>query len=109
MNSFSGGWNGQSLLLCLWEQLTGLSISVALLSYGKHHWNRPTAFLDQLARSAYSTYVFYPLIVVGLSVLLAGLPLDPLGKLSLVAPLAIIGSCLAGRLVLVIPKADTIL
>ncbi|WP_288423048.1 acyltransferase [uncultured Spirosoma sp.] len=109
MDSFSGGWNGQSLLLCLWEQLAGLSICVALLSYGKYHWDRPHAFLDQLARSAYSTYVFHPLIVVGLSVLVAGLPLDPLGKLSLVAPLAIIGSFLVGRLVLMIPKADTIL
>ncbi len=82
---------------------------MALLSYGKYHWDRPHAFLDQLARSAYSTYVFHPLIVVGLSVLVAGLPLDPLGKLSLVAPLAIIGSFLVGRLVLMIPKADTIL
>lgn len=107
--NFSGGWNGQSLLLCLWEQLTGVSISLALLSYGKLHWNKPHAFLDQLARSAYSTYIFHPLIVVGFSLLLAGLPLDPLLKLGLVAPLAVVGSFLVGRLVLAIPKADTIL
>ncbi len=53
--------------------------------------------------------VFHPLIVVGFSVLLAGLPLDPLGKLSLVALLSIIGSFLTGRLAVTIPKADTIL
>jgi len=107
--NFSGGWNGQSLLLCLWEQLTGVSISLALLSYNKHHWNKPNALLDGLARSAYSTYVFHPLIAVGFSLFLAGLSIDPLLKLSLVAPLAIAGSFLVGRLVLLIPGVDTIL
>ncbi|MCK8493581.1 acyltransferase [Spirosoma sp. RP8] len=109
MKNFSGGWNSQSLFLCLWEQLTGISISVALLSYSKRYWNEKLMLLDKLARSAYSTYIFHPLIVVGLSLLVAGLALDPLLKLGLVAPLAIIGSFLVGRLVLMIPGADTVL
>ncbi len=109
ISNFSGGWNGQSLLLCLWEQLTGLSISVVLLSYSKHHWNAENAFLDKLARSAYSTYIFHPLILIGLSLLVAGLPVDPLLKLTFVAPLAIIGSFFLGRLALKIPGAGTIL
>jgi hypothetical protein len=67
IGNFSGGWNGQSLLLCLWEQLAGLSISVALLSYSKYHWDVNNAFLDKLARSAYGTYIFHPLVIIGLS------------------------------------------
>ncbi|GAB3782395.1 acyltransferase [Spirosoma horti] len=109
IDNFSGGWNWQSLLLCLWEQLTGLSISMALLSYGKYHWNGNNAFLDKLARSAYSTYIFHPLLIISLSLLVAGVSLDPFLKLIFVAPLAVIGSFLIGRLALTIPGADTIL
>ena len=109
ISQFSGGWNGQSLLLCFWEQLTGLSISMALLSYSKHYWGGRNAFLDKLARSTYSTYIFHPLVIISLSLLVAELPFNPLLKLTFVAPLAVIGSFLLGRLALKFPGADTIL
>lgn len=107
--NFNGGWNGQALVLCLWEQLTGLSISMALLSYGKYRWDAKNALLDKLVRSAYGTYVLHPLVIIGLSLSLAEAPLDPLLKLAFVAPLAVIGSFLIGRLALKIPGVDTIL
>lgn len=107
--NFSGGWNWQSLLLSEWEQLTGLSISVALLSYSKHYWNGNRVFLDKLDRSAYGTYILHPLVITGLSLLLADVLLDPLLKLAFVAPLAVIGSFLVGRLALRVPGADAIL
>ncbi|GAB3803118.1 acyltransferase [Spirosoma humi] len=109
LGNFSGGWNGQSLALCLWEQLTGLSLSLALLSYGKYHWDTKNAFLDKLARSAYATYVLHPLAIIGLSLLLAEVPLDPLLKLIFVAPVAVVGSFAIGQLALKIPKVDAFL
>jgi len=109
LDNFNGGWNGQSLVLSLWEQLTGISISVALLSYAKYHWDVNNAFLNKLARGAYGTYIFHPLVVIGLSLLVAEAPLAPLLKLIFVAPLAVVGSFLIGRLALKIPRADTIL
>ncbi|GAB3893285.1 acyltransferase [Larkinella knui] len=109
IGNFNGGWNGQSLLLCLWEQLVGIPICVALLSYSKYHWNGSNPFLNKLTRSAYSTYIFHPLVIIGLSLLVADLPFDPLLKLTLVAPLAVIGSFIIGRLALKVPGASTIL
>lgn len=64
MFNFNGGLNGQSLVLCLWEQITGRSICVALLSYSKYHWNVKSTFLNTLARSTYSTYILHPLVVM---------------------------------------------
>ncbi|MDR6195327.1 acyltransferase [Siphonobacter sp. SORGH_AS_0500] len=109
MSSFNGGWNGQSLVLCLWEQITGISISIALLSYSRHHWNVSNVFFNTFARSTYSTYILHPLIVIGLSVLLADVSIEPLIKLLIVAPLSIILSFIVGKLVLKLPGADKIL
>lgn len=108
-DQFSGGWTWQALSLSLWEQLTGLSISMALLSYGKHYWNVRHPALDRLARYTYGVYVFHPLIIIVLSLLLSDLPVDPLAKLAVVAPLSVIGSFLTGRLILSLPGAKQIL
>ncbi|PQA53791.1 acyltransferase family protein [Siphonobacter curvatus] len=109
MSNFNGGFNEQSLVLCLWEQITGLSMCVALLSYSKYHWNVKSTFLNMLARSTYSTYILHPLVVIVLSLLFAEIPMEPVMKLLIVAPLAIIGSFSIGRLALKLPAAQTIL
>ncbi len=109
MSNFNGGWNGQSLVLCLWEQLTGLSICLTLLSYSKHHWNVKNTFLNALSRSSYSTYILHPLVVIGLSLLLVEMPTEPLIKLLIVAPLSVVLSFCIGKLAVKIPGADAIL
>ncbi len=109
MADFNGGWNGQSLVLCFWEQITGVSISIALLSYSRQHWNVKSAFFSKVARSTYSTYILHPLVVIGLSLLLAEVSIEPVVKLLIVAPLALLLSFTVGRLALRIPGADTIL
>ncbi len=109
MSNFNGGWNGQSLVLCLWEQLTGLSICLTLLNYSRHHWNVKNTFLNALSRSSYSTYILHPLVVIGLSLLLVEMPTEPLIKLLIVAPLSVVLSFCIGKLAVKMPGADAIL
>jgi hypothetical protein len=87
---FSGGFHWQSLLYSIWEQVTGFSIILLLLSIAKQRWNRTSAFLSKLSRNAFAVYIFHPLVLVSLSVAFKGLRIDPAIKLLLVAPLAVI-------------------
>lgn len=106
--NFSGGWNGQALILSLWEQLTAVSIIIALLTYSQRNWNTQHTYLDKASRYAYAVYAFHPLVVVTLSVLLSGVAIEPVAKLMVVAPLAVVGSFLVGGAVLNVPGAKRI-
>jgi hypothetical protein len=87
---FSGGFHWQSLLYSIWEQVTGFSIIVLLLSIAKQRWNKTSVFLSKLSRCAFAVYIFHPLALVSLSVAFRSLPIDPAIKVLFVAPLAVI-------------------
>ncbi|HTL06612.1 MAG TPA: acyltransferase [Chitinophagaceae bacterium] len=86
---FNGGWRVESLVYSFYEQLLGISIMVALTAISRHKWNQPSAFMAKLSRGAFAAYIFHPLVVIGLSLLLRGLN-HPLLELAIVAPLAVV-------------------
>lgn len=103
--SMSDGWSIQSFLYSIWEQLTGISIIVALLCVGKQRWNYTSPRLARGSRYAFGVYVFHPLVVISLTLLLSDLPLNPFVKLLIAAPLAVAGSFAFAALILEIPGA----
>jgi len=107
--AFSGNGTYQSFLIALWEQITGLSIMVVLLGYGREKWNKQTLLLKNLGRSAYATYVFHPLVILSFALCFKSLPLDPALKLLFLAPLAVLFSFLLGSLLVRIPGVNKIL
>lgn len=106
---FSGGFHWQALLYAVWEQFIGISIIVALLATGKHRWNSTSPLLGRLSRSAFAVYIFHPLIVIALSLLLKNWQTDPAVKMLLAAPLAVIGSFAFGSLGLIIPPVRRVI
>jgi len=104
-DSMSDGWSGQSLLYSIWEQLTGVSIIIALLGIGKRRWNYTTTGLTRASRHAFAIYVFHPLVVISLTLLLSGVTINPLLKLAIAAPLALVGSYAVALLIVRIPGA----
>jgi surface polysaccharide O-acyltransferase-like enzyme len=90
--SFSGGLNFENLAYSFYEQMIGISIMVALIGISKYKWNRQSAFLSSLSRSTFAVYIFHPLVLIGLSVLISNREVDPAIKLLIVAPLAVSGS-----------------
>ncbi|GAB3762414.1 acyltransferase family protein [Spirosoma pomorum] len=106
--SVSDGWSVQSLIYSIWEQLTGISIIVALLYIAKQRWNYTSTRLDKGSRYAFGVYVFHPLVVILLTLLLTDLPLDPLVKLIIAIPLALVGSFVLAALIVRIPGAKQI-
>jgi surface polysaccharide O-acyltransferase-like enzyme len=100
---FVGGGTYQSFLSAGWEQITGISIIVVLLGYGRQKWSGQSPLLKNMARSAYGVYIIHPLVLVCLSLLFMNLPVDPAVKLLFVGPLAVIGSFLTGAVLVKIP------
>jgi hypothetical protein len=91
---FTGGWNFVSLFYSLWEQITGVMIMVVLLSFAKFKWNNLSTFWGRLSGDAFGVYVFHPLVLVGLSLLVSSLTIDPVIKLVVVGPAAVVLSFL---------------
>jgi hypothetical protein len=107
--SFAGHGTYPSFCSAVWEQITGISIIVVLLGYGRQKWDRSTPLLTNMARSAYAVYIVHPLILVSISLLCMGLPIDPAFKVLFVGPLAVLGSFLTGALLVRIPGVNQII
>jgi surface polysaccharide O-acyltransferase-like enzyme len=91
-NYFSGGWNPIAITYTLWEQITGVMIMVALLCIAKFKWNNDTPFLKALSANAFGVYMFHPLLVISVSLLLKDWAIEPAVKLLVAAPLAVASS-----------------
>jgi hypothetical protein len=89
LKEFSGGWNPFVLSYSLWEQMTGIMIMTALLCIAKFKWNTPSAFLSGLSASAFGVYIFHPLVLISLSLLVQAWSVDPVIKLAIVGPSAV--------------------
>ena len=107
-SNFNGGWNIENLIYSFYEQLLGISIMVALTGIGLHKWNEPSAFLGRLSRSAFAAYIFHPLVVIGLSLLLQGLD-NPLLELAIVAPASVMLTFLLAGFIVKIPVVRDII
>ena len=108
-DNFNGGWHWEALSYAVWEQVTGFSIIIALLGFGKQKWNFESNFLSGLSRSSFAVYIFHPLLVIGLALAVHTWPVDPLIKLLIVAPLAVTGSFLLGSLLVRVPGVNKII
>ncbi|MDB5089921.1 MAG: Acyltransferase 3 [Mucilaginibacter sp.] len=109
MDWFSGGWHWQSLLYAVWEQVIGISIITMLLCYGKKLWNKSSAILNKLSRYTFAVYIFHPLVLISLSMMVRDWVIDPALKLLVVGPLAVIGSFLLAAGIVRIPGVKKVI
>ncbi len=108
-NWFSGGLHWPALMYAMWEQLTGIAIIVALIGIGKQSLNRESALWSKLSRSTFAVYIFHPLVVISLSLILSNWHIEPAFKLLIVAPLAVIGSFLLASVIVLTPGVKRII
>jgi len=102
-NYFNGGWNPVAFTYALWEQITGIMIMTALLCIAKFKWNNDTPFLKSLAANAFGVYMFHPLLVISVALLLKDWAIEPAVKLLIAAPLAVASSFVFAGLLRKIP------
>ena len=83
---FMGGSSWQSLFYCLWEQIVGIGIMIALLGIFKEKYNEQGALLKMASASAYSVYIIHTLILICVSILIKDVSLSSTFKFLLFAP-----------------------
>ncbi len=108
-NWFSGGFHWPALIYAMWEQLTGIAIIVAQIGIGKQSLNHESVLWSKLSRSTFAVYIFHPLVVISLSLMLSNWNIEPAFKLLIVAPLAVIGSFLLASVIVLIPGVKRII
>jgi glucans biosynthesis protein C len=74
LTDFFGGWHGQALGLALWEQLTGVGLSLGLLALFSRTLNFETPALHWLAQRSFGVYVLHAPILVALAIAFRALP-----------------------------------
>lgn len=109
IDTFQGNGTWQSFLAAMWEQLTGISIMVAISGIALHKWNYTTALLQKMSRAAYATYIFHPLVVISICILLRQWQVDPAIKLLVAAPTAVILAFALARLIIKLPVVKNII
>jgi hypothetical protein len=105
---FSGGFHWPSLLYALWEQVTGLCIIAVLLYFAREYWYHSSPFSKKRSRSAFAVYIFHPLVVISIALVLKNWAIDPVWKLLVAAPFAVVGSFLLGSIIVLIPGVKKI-
>jgi hypothetical protein len=108
LESFRGDGSWQSLLAVTWEQLTGISIIMALLAASKYKWNYTTPLLKNMTRAAFATYILHPLAVVTIALIIKDWEIEPALKLLVAAPLVVVISFLLGMLAVRMPVIKNI-
>jgi hypothetical protein len=108
-NYFNGGWNIVAFSYSLWEQITGIVIMTALLSISKFKWNDASAFMGNLSANAFGVYIFHPVVLISLSLLLQSWPVNPVVKLIVVAPAAVALSFLLVSFIRKIPFVSSVI
>ena len=108
-DNFSGGWNIISLCYSVWEQLTCVMIFTALLGIAKARWNSPSIFLSRLSQNAFGVYIFHPVVLISLSLLIHSWPVDPIIKLIIVGPSAVLLSFLLVFAIRKIPFVNSVI
>ena len=89
LEPFIGGWTWQSFATSLWEQIFGVGMIVNLLRAFRERWNNAGPALSSAAASTYTVYVFHPIVVVLLAVMLHRLAIPTLAKVAIAWPIAV--------------------
>jgi len=108
-SNFNGGPNLEALMYSFYEQLLGISIVVALTGISRFKWNKPSKLMSALSRNSFAVYLFHPLILVAISLLLSRVYTTPTVKLAIAAPTAVICSFLFAEVILKIPGVNRII
>jgi fucose 4-O-acetylase-like acetyltransferase len=87
--SFAGGPHWQAAAYALWDSTLAVGMFLGLLVIFRRWANRAGTLWNELSRSAFGVYVMHPPLVVAVTLVLIGLPLEPLLKLLLAIAIAL--------------------
>jgi surface polysaccharide O-acyltransferase-like enzyme len=108
IEALNGGGTWQSLMYAFWEQFTGIFIMTALLGIARQKWNAQSGVFKKLSRATFAVYIFHPLVLISMSMLLRPWGADPAVKLLVAAPVVVVMSFLLGLGIVRLPGAKEV-
>lgn len=106
---FFGGPHWQAFALAVWEQLTGLGLSLGLLALFSAKLDFETPLLRWLSDRSFGVYVLHAPILVALTMLYRTLPLNLYGFVALLTASGLVASFIAADLARRVPGLRAIL
>lgn len=108
-NPYAGGWNLPALALAGWEQFTGLSLGLGLLSLFSRRLNSQRLVADWLSKRSFGVYVLHPPVLVALTPITSSIHAGPIERAALLTVFGIAGSYIAADMFRRIPGLRSIL
>ncbi|MGV8175055.1 MAG: acyltransferase family protein, partial [Methanothrix sp.] len=89
LSPISGGWRWQSAAYALWESFFAVSACLGLIAIFREHFNSRGRLTGLLSDNSFSVYLFHPLILILVSLVLKDLACHPLAKFVFCSALAV--------------------
>ncbi|MEC0175078.1 acyltransferase family protein [Paenibacillus favisporus] len=103
-----GGFNIPAFTYAMWEPLIAFGICLGMLAWFKKYANHTSTLWKTLSRSAFTVYIIHPIIIVGYTLLLAGIALHPLLKFAIVGIAGTVTSFFIATVIVKIPFVNKI-
>jgi glucans biosynthesis protein C len=100
LDAFTTGLTWQALAYALWEQVSAVVFSMAILSFARRHLGSPGPLVRVASRNAFVTYVFHAPAIVWIAYAGLALHLPPAVKWVLLVVAGCAATVLLGELVL---------
>ena len=100
LGAFTTGLTWQALACALWEQVSAVVFSMAILSFARRHLGSPGPLVRVVSRNAFVTYVFHAPAIVWIAYVGLALHLPPAVKWVLLIVAGSAATVLLGELVL---------
>ena len=89
LTSFNGGLTWQSAAFALWESFVAVSMSIGLLVLFRGRFSGQSKFIKALSDNSFAVYVYHPVVLISITLLLGPILLIPLAKFVLLVILAV--------------------
>lgn len=109
MTEVSGGFHLLSLLLNIWEAYTCVGMCYFLLVFFRKRINKSTAFSRNLAANSYAVYFIHPAFVVGSTMALEHINLQPEIKFPIAVAISVVSCFIVANLIRLIPGVKKVL
>lgn len=97
----SGGVGLESLMRSSWETVIAVGLSAGLIVAFREVFDRSSRLLEAMVVASFGAYILHPAIIVGLQIVMTGIPLVAFAKFTVVSLLGTVAAFviadLAGR------------
>ena len=78
--ALDGGLTWQSAAFSIWESFVAVAMSIGLIAVSKEKFNHKSKWLKTMSDNSFAVYMFHPMIIIPVTLLLSPVALYPIAK-----------------------------